>query len=110
MTKQQTPAQNGPAGTPATASTAQQWIGDDPRSRHPKHHAPEQHQPEQGLDVKTDPVPDIGLDSYTGLGRLAGRKALITGGDSGIGAAVAVAYAREGADVAIAYQIGRAHV
>ncbi|OFR91277.1 NAD(P)-dependent oxidoreductase [Micrococcus sp. HMSC067E09] len=92
-----------PAGTPATASTARQWEGDDPRARHPRHHAPEQHQPEPGLDVKTDPVPDIGLDSYTGLGRLEGRKALITGGDSGIGAAVAVAYAREGADVAIAY-------
>ncbi|WIK82457.1 SDR family oxidoreductase [Micrococcus lylae] len=92
-----------PAGTPATASTARQWEGDDPRARHPQHHAPEQQQPEPGLDVKTDPVPDIGLDSYTGLGRLEGRKALITGGDSGIGAAVAVAYAREGADVAIAY-------
>ncbi|TFI22963.1 NAD(P)-dependent dehydrogenase, partial [Micrococcus endophyticus] len=76
---------------------------DDPRTRHPKLDAPEQRQEEPGLDVKTEPVPDIGLDSYRGLGRLEGRKALITGGDSGIGAAVAVAYAREGADVAIAY-------
>ena len=50
-----------------------------------------------------EPTADIGLESYVGRGRLEGRKALITGGDSGIGAAVAIAYAREGADVAIAY-------
>ncbi|MBD4391843.1 NAD(P)-dependent dehydrogenase, partial [Xanthomonas citri pv. citri] len=72
-------------------------------TRHPKLRVAKQRQPEPGLDVKTDPVPDIGLDSYRGAGRLTGRKALITGGDSGIGAAVAIAYAREGADVAIAY-------
>ncbi|MFJ3313404.1 SDR family oxidoreductase [Micrococcus endophyticus] len=88
------------AATPVQDS---QLAHDDPRTRHPKLDAPEQRQEEPGLDVKTEPVPDIGLDSYRGLGRLEGRKALITGGDSGIGAAVAVAYAREGADVAIAY-------
>lgn len=75
----------------------------DPRSKYPTISPPEQRQPHPGLDVEMEPTADIGLESYVGRGRLEGRKALITGGDSGIGAAVAIAYAREGADVAIAY-------
>lgn len=82
---------------------ADQLTFDDPRSRHPRVSPPVQQQPEPGLEVRMDPVPDIGAESYRGLGRLTGRRALVTGADSGIGAAVAVAFAREGADVTLSY-------
>ncbi|MBP1137270.1 NAD(P)-dependent dehydrogenase (short-subunit alcohol dehydrogenase family) [Arthrobacter sp. PvP023] len=64
---------------------------------------PKQHQPEPGLDAKLTPKADLGEDTYRGTGRLEGRKALVTGADSGIGAATAIAFAREGADVVLSY-------
>ncbi|QPK83865.1 SDR family oxidoreductase [Corynebacterium qintianiae] len=75
----------------------------DPRKKYPVISPPEQSQENPGLDAEMTPKADRGEESYKGSGKLEGRKALITGGDSGIGAAVAIAYAREGADVAIAY-------
>ena len=75
----------------------------DPKEQHPQPPLPEQRQEVPGSSQEMKPKPDHGEQSYKGSGKLQGRKAIVTGADSGIGKAVAIAFAREGADVLIAY-------
>ncbi|MEV6807629.1 SDR family oxidoreductase [Streptomyces sp. NPDC051132] len=81
----------------------QQGERPNPVTQHARPDFPSQDQPHPGHTGPMDPPPDHGEDSYRGSGRLDGRKTVITGGDSGIGRAVALAYAREGADVLFTY-------
>ncbi len=83
--------------------TRDQYTFTDPTKLYEDTDTSAQYQEGPGLDTELEERADLGETSYRGTGRLAGRKALITGGDSGIGAAVAIAYAREGADVVISH-------
>ena len=71
-------------------------MAEDPRQKHPRPPHPSQQQEPPGLESEMDPLPDYGEESYKGSGKLTGKAAVITGGDSGIGRAVALAFAREG--------------
>ena len=80
-----------------------QYTFSDPAKLYADIEPSKQHQPEPGLDAELTPKAALGEDTYVGSGRLEGRRALITGADSGIGAATAIAFAREGASVAMSY-------
>ena len=83
--------------------TQDQHAQQDPTTQYPQPEFPQQPLEHPGLESDMDPRPDYGEDTYRGSGKLTGKAAIITGGDSGIGRAVALAFAREGVDVLISY-------